>query len=308
MFKYSIVIPVYNGDKYIDDIVSFFMSFNSIQLVFVNDGSTDFSIDKLNKFKEEEWIKVISQNNRGVSVARNLGLHHSDGEFILFLDCDDKYDEKIFDELNKRNLSDVNVFEFERNNIDGTHDSFTLPNVGIINSRNALLLFFFKKIRIHICAVCFRKKFLVDNKIKFKSGFKFGEDLNFIINAILSSEDVLFINESIFKYIINEQSVTQRKFNYHRFDALDVLLMEFNKVELDLGGEGKEAFQMYMLSVYYKLLCECVKSGSEIYFSDFSKRKNIILSTGLKFFIVKHVPVRIEFFLLKGYLKLIKFM
>ena len=92
MIKISIIIPVYNDGKYIQKSIESVLnqSLEDIEIICVNDGSDDDSLQILNKLsKENNRIKVFNQENQGPAIARNKGIQESNGEYIGFLDADD---------------------------------------------------------------------------------------------------------------------------------------------------------------------------------------------------------------------------
>ncbi len=92
--KITIIIPVYNAEKYIKDCLLSITNqiFKNIEVICINDGSTDNSLAILNNYaKVDERIKVFSQKNQGPAKARNVGLENASGEFIMFCDADDTY-------------------------------------------------------------------------------------------------------------------------------------------------------------------------------------------------------------------------
>mgnify|MGYP005789639103 CR=1 FL=1 len=107
----SIIIPVYNGEKTIDNIIKCLMkqTFKDIEIIVVNDGSTDNTLLVLKKWKSK--IRVINQENKGVSSARNRGIKEARGEYLMFFDADDecKYEmiEKIYTPADKNNADYV---------------------------------------------------------------------------------------------------------------------------------------------------------------------------------------------------------
>lgn len=103
---FSVIIPVYNGENFIDKAInSVFAQTNSDwELIIVNDGSSDNTESVLQKYKDNDKIKVITQPNSGVSVARNTGVRNSNGEYIAFLDADDVWHENHLEVA--KNLSD----------------------------------------------------------------------------------------------------------------------------------------------------------------------------------------------------------
>lgn len=101
MPKVSIIIPVYNSEKYIKECICSVLnqSHKNLEITIINDGSTDKSFEIVQTFQDSR-IKLLSQKNRGAASARNLGLHHASGELIQFLDSDDILDkDKIKEQI-----------------------------------------------------------------------------------------------------------------------------------------------------------------------------------------------------------------
>ncbi len=122
MPKVSIIIPVYNVEKYLqrclDSVVN--QTLKDIEIICVNDGSTDNSAIILEEFsKKDERIKIVNQKNGGLSRARNTGLEHSNGDYIGFLDSDDWIDLDYYEKLHdaaERNNCDIAFADFIRKN------------------------------------------------------------------------------------------------------------------------------------------------------------------------------------------------
>jgi len=94
----SVCIPVYNGEKYIEDCLNPLIKMDDVQIVCVDDGSSDNSLLMLNKYKENHSnIVVLSQENQGQSMARNKGLEYCDGKYVSFVDVDDWLDTRAID-------------------------------------------------------------------------------------------------------------------------------------------------------------------------------------------------------------------
>ena len=92
---FSVILPVYNGERYIDDAVESALKQRERdwELIIINDGSTDGTGRALEKYKSLPQIKIIAQKNLGVSAARNRGIAASSGDYIAFLDADDVWSE-----------------------------------------------------------------------------------------------------------------------------------------------------------------------------------------------------------------------
>lgn len=110
MCKVSIIMPVYNKEKYVERAIESVLkqTYKDIELIIVNDGSTDNSLNKCKKFVDER-IKIVNSKNYGVSHARNLGIDRASGDFITFLDADDYLDicylEELLDERSQMIIS-----------------------------------------------------------------------------------------------------------------------------------------------------------------------------------------------------------
>ena len=103
MSAISVIVPVYNVEKYIRKCIQSILnqSFQDFELILVDDGSTDESLRILNEFKKQysHKIKVISQSNKGVSVARNRGILESHSTYIMFVDSDDWLEDSILNAM-----------------------------------------------------------------------------------------------------------------------------------------------------------------------------------------------------------------
>ena len=102
MEKVSIIIPVYNAytviDKCIQSIIN--QTYKNIEIILINDGSKDKSIEKLNYYeKKYKNIKIINKKNEGVSKTRNLGIKKATGKYIMFIDNDDYIDNTYVETL-----------------------------------------------------------------------------------------------------------------------------------------------------------------------------------------------------------------
>ena len=123
MPKISVIIPVYNVEKYLRECLDSLLNqtFKDIEIICVNDGSTDGSLNILNEYasKDSRFI-IINQNNQGLSAARNNGLNVAKGDYVAFLDSDDyilnsDYFEKLYNACEKHN-ADIAVASIIRGN------------------------------------------------------------------------------------------------------------------------------------------------------------------------------------------------
>ena len=113
MPKFSIIIPVYNVEKYIDNCLKSIMNqtFKDYEIIVVNDGTKDNSMDIVKKYD----VTIVEQKNQGLSAARNTGVNHATGEYLIFLDSDDSWNKDLLKEINKslKNKPDVVRFQIQ---------------------------------------------------------------------------------------------------------------------------------------------------------------------------------------------------
>jgi glycosyltransferase involved in cell wall biosynthesis len=112
MKKISIIVPVYNAEKYISDCITSILNqtYSYFELLLIDDGSTDMSGKICDDFNyKDNRIKVIHKENGGVSSARNIGIEASSGDYIIFIDSDDSINKNMVDEL----VSALDKYEVE---------------------------------------------------------------------------------------------------------------------------------------------------------------------------------------------------
>ena len=221
----SIIIPVYNGEKYIRGIVDNInhLRYSSYEVIFINDGSTDNSAQVLREVQSEHsYITVIHQENRGVCAARNEGLANATGDYICFLDVDDAID-----------YSYLNVFieNMEKGNMDvafcdmtPTPQEIELDNIPIkIYSRKEVLNdFLLRKFKIGVCGMLVSKKVIDDKQLAFMVGYKYGEDLHMAWKIFNSVERVMYIQAPMYVYRQNEGSA-MTKIDKSKIDAITIM-------------------------------------------------------------------------------------
>lgn len=124
MPKISVIMPVYNAEKYLDRSISSILSqsFSDFELILVNDGSSDLSADICDNYAAiDPRVKVIHKPNGGVSSARNLGLDNASGQWICFVDSDDIVKPHAFQVLMDCTPADLIVSEYDFITVSGNH-------------------------------------------------------------------------------------------------------------------------------------------------------------------------------------------
>lgn len=203
MQKISVIIPVYNTDKYLakclDSVIT--QTFSDIEIICINDGSTDNSAEILKKYAEKDSrIKIITQTNKGPSAVRNRGIDEAKGEYISFIDSDDTIDKnyyKVLVDLMKKNNADIAMAGMRKVNKDKISEN-TTPNCVTNNLREKISYL----PNGSCCDKLFKINLFKDNKITFPVGRLF-EDNIVLLQLMFFSDNVAFTNTVSYYYFAN---------------------------------------------------------------------------------------------------------
>jgi len=235
--KISIIIPCYNVAKYIEKCLKSIIkqSLNEIEIICVNDGSTDDTLKILEKYsKIDSRIKVINSSHKKQGYSRNLALNESKGEYVLFVDADDWIENEslklLYKKAKKDNLDMLffNLLNYEDRSgkfIESklyNHECFTNLDKKIFNiSSTADVLF-----EIPVCPVSklYKKEFLTDNNFKFLEDIYY-EDNEFFYKTYLNCCRAGYINKHLYIRRLHDESFTH-KFTRNNFD----IVLAFNAV------------------------------------------------------------------------------
>lgn len=271
-YKFSIIIPCYNIEKYISKTLEsvFNQTFKDFEIILINDGSKDNTREILDDYsKKYKRIRAIHKENEGVSEARNIGIRNATGEYIYFLDGDDLIENTLLERANevfKNNKIEIFSFGFNMVYEDGKikrRYSEERYNNQIINSKKFLSLFFNKKIGQHMCSFIVKKD-IIENKIFFTKGLERGEDLEFQIKMLLENVNLFYDKTPFFKYVSREGSVVQSKVKLNIFDFLEIL-ENFRKGIKE--EKLKKDLEYFFITYYFYIIKEMAIKGytEEVY-------------------------------------------
>ncbi len=209
----SIIVPVYNGEKYLNDCLFSLISISNIelQIIIVNDGSVDNTANICEEWKTKySVIRVIHQENQGVSASRNNGLKVASKDYIAFVDADDyilphEFEKSFHSFLNsKADLGFTSYFEIAT----AAKKRITLPYSGnTLLYRDAILNDFLPNramASLGFMGACwrifYRTVLLKENHIAFDVKLKYHEDVLFVIYAVYASDTIFFGDETYYCY------------------------------------------------------------------------------------------------------------
>lgn len=213
MIKLSIVIPVYNVEPYvgrcIESCLNQDLSHDEYELLIINDGSQDGSMDVVRQYtRQNENIRIIEQENAGPSVARNHGIKEAKGEYLWFIDSDDDICKNILKALVDAAWSQqLDVLGFDINVLENGIITSTYPHHPDKNHHLYTGTDFITNIAMppSACVAFFKKSFLTDNALFFKEGISH-EDYEFTPRAYCLAKRVAYTNVPAYNYWVREGS------------------------------------------------------------------------------------------------------
>ncbi len=202
----SIIIPVYNGEKYIENCIYSIINKikDNVEIIVVNDGSTDSTITILKRLsKKNKMLKIFNNKNKGVSFSRNFGIKNASGKYLIFLDADDFLSDdwsKILDVISKEEFDYLLCSNIDLSkSLDKS--SLILHTVGLNNNTGYYFSTPWSKV--------YRRNFLLENNICFSEDIINGEDELFNIKVILIASKIRSEKLSIYNYRISKVSLTK---------------------------------------------------------------------------------------------------
>lgn len=211
--KISVIVPIYNTSKFLDKCVSSILkqTFKNIEVILVNDGSTDNSLKKINQYKEiDNRIIIIDKENGGLSSARNAGIKISSGDYILNVDSDDWIEPntcQVLMEAAINNNADIavgNIYLEYKNKKQKWED---LSKNTIYKNFEYLDAFFVDNGKGSVCNKLIKRDLYIENKIFHPENISLGEDGCTLLRLILKSKIIIKIPNYVYHYRQNEFSM-----------------------------------------------------------------------------------------------------
>lgn len=278
-YKISIIIPVYNMEKYLRECIDSVINQNyiSTEIIIINDGSTDDTDKIVQKYLEKySNIKYIKQKNKGIAESRNQGLIYATGEYIMFLDSDDYLEEKALERIYKKAEStgaDIIIFEYSKVYEKLEYKKYISNKLENIDD-NTLYLGKFVSQKMLIDQIggfawnkCFKSKYIEENKLSFECDI-YIEDFYPIFKQIYTCNKIAFINERLYNYRQRKTSLTNKKnmkllkdFIYSVNNVLDYI--EDNNIDLNINNI--DAFRIISFNNIINMFYEINKKNKKIY-------------------------------------------
>jgi len=239
MPKFSIIVPVYNVEKYIKKCLDsiFNQSFKDFEVIVVNDGTKDNSMDIVKKYD----VKVINQENSGLSEARNTGVKSAKGEYIIFLDSDDFIEKDLLKEINDslKNKPDVVRFQiqdYKDGEVTNKYNEEPFENLDGVEALKKITNYHYVE---NAWAYAIKRSYYEKEKFSFKKG-TYHEDFGLTPLIIIKAKKVNSIDYLGYNYVQREGSIMSSK-DYEKtkkkvedfYNHYKYLISEVDKLKVD---------------------------------------------------------------------------
>ncbi|MBF7095393.1 glycosyltransferase [Streptococcus sp. HF-1907] len=308
----TVVIPVYNVEKYLDRCLKSILiqEWKNYDIILVDDGSTDRSPQICDDYvKAYDFISVIHKENGGLSEARNTGLSQAKGEYIYFPDSDDWLEPDTFIALAEALESQkFDIISFNREFVKGEEDVIISDPVEtqVFNGKDAFVhMLKHSYITGFANDKIYRKSLFVDHDILFPKG-KYYEDLGTNYKLFLSAKKVYATNQKYYHYLIdNPDSITQ-SWNEKKFRDMfefykEVFYSDF--VRSQLNQEELHISQLYYVNGLTHILASLYKAKLHKHYGEItSEVKQELEKNKITYSEVKSIPNRIKYLLYRLHL------
>ncbi len=309
----SVIIPVFNVESYLADCLDsvLMQDYAIFEVLAVNDGSTDSSLEILEKYAiKDPRVKILTQENKGLSAARNTGILHAIGDYVLFIDSDDIVDKELIKTCldtfltHKTDMIIFNHAEFNDGNIDFISKIKDLPS-GKFEAIN-----FIKEVKkistTSWCPVCFyayKKSFIEDHNLNFFEGI-LHEDVLFTPIALVSADTIAVCPAVLYYYRKRQGSITADPKNA-RQSLMSYLFVaeQLYQFSLSIGNKQKQEIFKHIVAQRFRFILEYSKLqnsaiGDLVYkMAVYSLRKNKEVNSYFSSeFFHDHLETKIQYF------------
>ena len=268
----SVIVAVYNGEKYLEECIRSVLkqSYTMIELILVDDGSVDSSLAICRKNeKRDERVKVIHQENGGVSNARNNALKIASGKYVCFVDQDDLLSNDYVEYLlglinaNDAQISVVpNVIYYRKG--EQTYSEKRCPDdVSVWSGERAACEMMYSKMEIGPWSKMISKKLIEENSIHFYEGIFGGDGYAFSVESFAKAAKVAVGYKGIYYYRVDNYESEMSKYRHRTLEsslkAVKILMHDFEKSSLQLRRASKYAYWR----VFVAFLNTLVASGTK---------------------------------------------
>ena len=250
----SIIMPTYNRGHLIGRMMqsALSQSFLEYEFVIIDDGSTDNTESVVKQYQDERIVYCKHAQNQGVSVARNYGIQRAKGQYITFVDSDDYLVGDLYTEMYNQATeteADICINRYAKN-MDGFEVKYVSP-------------FEYSFIRTH--SILYTRKLLLERQLLFPSGIQCGEDVYFLLCALLEASSVIEIKQAA-RYQYCQHNGKERLTRQENMYSQVMEMMSLLKCELQLRSPVRwQVYMKWLVKHYRKVFMSLVTDKSKLY-------------------------------------------
>lgn len=228
---FSIIVPVYNKEKTLPRCIESVLQqqCNDWELLLINDGSRDGSVREIKKYRDSR-IRSLEHDNHGVSYTRNRGIREAKGEFVIFLDADDYWEDRYLESIQKNiemyENADIYLTGLTKITTDGAKYEQLFPYVGCVEKGEMMKTFYSvqRKTQLYgyVANKVLKRSFILHNKVFFDESIRQAEDLDFFLRCYVLCHTFCYIHEVGYYYIRYESGTSKHYRNVDYFSLLEI--------------------------------------------------------------------------------------
>ena len=285
MPKISVIIPVYNTEKYLekclDSIIN--QTYQDFEIVIINDGSIDNSRKIINKYlnKYQNKIKCINKENNGLSSARNYGIEVARGDYIIFLDSDDYIKKDLFEQLLPYIQKGIDLIKYKLIKVDEEYKEIERvdgPNFDEITGEEGFNKLVFNDVLLEpACLYLYKRDIFIKNNLRFLEN-TYHEDFGLIPIILLYTKNIVSINFYGYYYLQANNSITRNEDYTKTIKRANDLLIHYDNMKktienLNIKEKTKENMYLYYTNAIFDNLKKLQKKEKKKYVQQIYKRK-----------------------------------
>lgn len=297
----SIIIPVYNAEKYLHRCVDSILSqtYTDFEVLLIDDGSPDKSGEICEEYaKNDSRIHVVHKDNGGVSAARNLALDISKGEYIIFLDSDDWLDSKCLEIcFNKFNTYCLDAIQFGFTYVYDTYSQIKVKaSTGILDGESYVAG---NSLNVSAGGGIYRKSIIDEHQIRFNTKLIMAEDQLFVYNFMKHANKVVYLDLPLYYYYQNTNGAVRRR------STPDLLQSCHYLIEMtDKWLVTKTHIDTMVVALLIKIICnkpnkEELNYIKHLYYKLTPRLSNLSLRSCYFFCILSKINISLPIFILK---------
>ncbi len=283
MPKFSIIIPAYNIEKYIDKCLKsvFNQTYTDYEVIVTDDGSTDQTVEKIKNYD----VKFIENNHVGVSEARNIAIKKAQGEYLVFLDSDDWWDKDLLKHLASSSKNNPDLIRFQMRTVTETGEKKDFKEAAFTGKSGEEAFSLVTKFHFVDAACCYaiKRDYYVEEKFAFAKG-RVHEDYGLMPLIIIKAKSVNCISYVGYNYFRRTESIMNNPdYNWIKKKTEDCYYHYFKLIEeIDKTNLDSKVFKSFIANTLILKICSLNKKDYKEYKKKLKKNNvydNILADT-----------------------------